>query len=164
MASEGNAFTSVSIARSAGSHHLETLGGVRIGAMCISENPLPRTRVNKGKEKDRSVAAPALAMFYVLVLRGILVVVAIVPVIVIPVVRFVAIVVPDVSVLAVGAVRGVLALGRRRLVALLVGACRAYARLAAGRQRHPDDGDHCQHPEHPGLLHVLVLSWKVTHL
>jgi hypothetical protein len=52
---------------------------------------LPRTPVNKGKEKGRSVAAPALAVFYLLMLRGSLVVVAIVvavvPVIVIPVVR-----------------------------------------------------------------------------
>ena len=83
----------------------------------------------------------------------------------VPIVRIVGdVAVPDVPILAVGVVRVVLALGRRGLVALLVGACRAHARLAAGRQRHPDDGDHCQHPDRPDLPHLLVPSLKVTHL
>jgi hypothetical protein len=86
--------------------------------------------------------------------------------IVVPIVRFVgAVVVPDLSIFAVGVVRVVLALGRRRLVALPVGACRTYAtRLAAGRQRHPDDGDRGQHPERPGLLHLPGSFSKVTRL
>jgi hypothetical protein len=65
-----------------------------------------------------------------------------------------------VSVFAVVVVAAVvLALSRRRLVALLAGARRIHtARLPAGRQRHPDDGDHGQHPQQLCLLHLPVSS------